>query len=280
MPTDDARLDAYLSFAIDVARAAGAVQLQGLSSRPAISLKGPRELVTPIDHACEALIVERIQAAYPDHGYFAEEGHSRPGALRWIVDPVDGTTNYAQRLPLFSVSIGLEEVGRGVVLGVVLAPYLDELFYGRAGGGAFLRRGQEPPRRLEVSRTERLSDAVLSTGFAYVQDDTPNHNLDNWAALSRATRALRRGGSAAIDLAYVADGRFDGFWEMHLKPYDVAAGALLIREAGGRVTDMFLGDDWLEGQSFVGTNGRLHDALAGALAPVRPDAWVRRPGKS
>lgn len=277
MAIDERTLDEYLSFAIDAARAAGKVQLDGLTNRPAISLKSPRELVTPIDHACEALIVERIRTTYPDHGYLAEEGHDRPGALRWIVDPVDGTTNYAQRLPLFSVSIGLEEVGRGIVVGVVLAPYLDELFYGRLGAGAFLRRGDGAPRRLEVSRTERLGDAVLSTGFAYVQNDTPNHNLDNWATLSRSTRALRRGGSAALDLAYVADGRFDGFWEMHLKPYDVAAGALLVREAGGRVTDMFLGEDWLEGQSFVATNGRLHDALAGALAPVRPDPWVRRP---
>ncbi|MCO5168844.1 MAG: inositol monophosphatase [Planctomycetes bacterium] len=273
----DAQLDEFLAFAIDTARAAGQVQLEGLSSRPAITLKGPRELVTPVDHACEELIIGRIQRAYPDHGYFAEEGHARAGALRWIVDPLDGTTNYAQRLPLFSVSIGLEEVGRGVVLGVVLAPYLDELFYGRRGGGAFFVRGGAAPRRLEVSPVERLADAVLSTGFAYVQNETSNHNLDNWVTLSRATRALRRGGSAAIDLAYVADGRFDGFWEMHLKAYDVAAGALLIREAGGRVTDMFGGEDWLEGQSLIATNGRLHDEVARSLEPVKPDPWVRAP---
>jgi myo-inositol-1(or 4)-monophosphatase len=274
---DPARLDEYLAFAIDLARAAGALQLDGLSSRPAISLKSPRELVTPVDHACEALIVERIQRTYPDHGFLAEEGHARAGALRWIVDPVDGTTNYAQRLPLFSVSIGLEEVGHGLVVGVVLAPYIDELFYAREGAGAWLRRGDAPPRRLEVSRTERLADAVLATGFAYVQNETPNNNLDNWAHLSKITRAVRRFGSAALDLAYVADGRFDGFWEMHLKPYDVAAGVVLLREAGGRVTDMFLGDDWLEGESFIATNGRLHDDLAKALAPVRPDRWIRRP---
>jgi myo-inositol-1(or 4)-monophosphatase len=269
-------LDEYLAFAIETARAAGKLQLEGLTSRPAISLKSPRELVTPVDHACEALIIDRIQKTYPDHGYFAEEGHTRAGRFRWIVDPVDGTTNYAQRLPLFSVSIGLEEVGRGIVVGVVLAPYLDELFYARLGGGAFLVRGGET-RRLEVSRTARLADAVLATGFAYVQNDTPNHNLDNWARVSRITRALRRYGSAALDLAYVADGRFDAFWEMHLKPYDVAAGVLLIREAGGRVTDMFLGDDWLEGQTFISSNGHIHEELARELAPVQADPWVRRP---
>ncbi|MCW8139797.1 MAG: inositol monophosphatase [Planctomycetota bacterium] len=273
----DAQLDEFLAFAIEAAKAAGEVQLRGLSDRPAITLKGPRELVTPVDLACEELVVGRIQQAYPDHGYFAEEGHARAGALRWIVDPLDGTTNYAQRLPLFAVSIGLEEVGHGLVLGVVLAPYLDELFYARRGGGAFLVRGGAAPRRLEVSRTERLGDAVLSTGFAYVQNETSNHNLDNWVHLSRTTRALRRGGSAAIDLAYVADGRFDGFWEMHLKAYDVAAGAVLIREAGGRVTDMFGGEDWLEGQSLIATNGRVHDEVARSLQPVQADPWVRRP---
>jgi myo-inositol-1(or 4)-monophosphatase len=278
-PLPAPELDAYLAFAIDCARAAGALQLEGLDRPDAleVSRKSPRELVTSVDKACEALIVERIQRTYPDHGYLAEEGHVRPGGLRWIVDPVDGTTNYAQRLPQFSVSIGLEQAGRGIVVGVVLAPYLDELFYGRAGGGAFFVRGGRPPRRLAVSTTATLADAVLSTGFAYVQDQTPNDNLANWTQLSRRARALRRGGSAALDLAYVADGRFDGFWEMHLKAYDVAAGALLVREAGGRVTDAFLGEDWLEGQSIIVTNGRIHDELARALAPVLSDPWVRRP---
>jgi myo-inositol-1(or 4)-monophosphatase len=273
--TPDDRLDEHVAFAIDVARAAGQLQLDGLERPPEIAFKGPRELVTAVDHACERLIIDRIQRAYPDHGYFAEEGHLRAGALRWIVDPLDGTTNYSQRLPLFSVSIGLEEAGRGIVAGVVYAPYLDELFWARAGGGAFARRGAAPARRLAVSRAEALGDAVLASGFAYVQNETPNTNLDNWSKLSLLTRGLRRFGSAALDLAYVADGRFDGFWEMHLKPYDVAAGAIIIREAGGRVTDFFGGEDWLEGQTFLATNGRLHDLVRGALAPVRPDRWVR-----
>lgn len=270
-------LDEMVAFAKEVALGAGRIQMDGLSAHPEIHRKGSRrELVTPIDHACEEYVIERIRAAFPDHGYFAEEGHTSEGACRWIVDPVDGTTNYAHRLPLFCVSLGLEVDGECVV-GVVHAPYVGELFWARQGGGAFGRRGDEDPRPLHVSETSELADAVLATGFAYVRNETPNTNLNNWAALSPGVRGLRRMGSAAIDLAYVADGRFDGFWEMHLKPYDVAAGVVLIREAGGRVTDMFLGDDWLGGQSIIASNGRVHSAIHQALAPIHPDGWVTMP---
>lgn len=272
-----ASLDELLAFARDVARGAGALQLAGLSTQPQIDFKGRRELVTPVDHACEAYVIGRIQASYPEHGFFAEEGHSAPGSWRWIVDPIDGTTNFSQRLPAFCVSLALEDPD-GVALGVVHAPYLGETFFGRRGGGAWFQRGEQPPRPARVSATAAVADAVLATGFAYVRNESPNHNLDNWRAVSMEARGLRRMGSAAIDLAYVADGRFDGFWEMHLKPYDVAAGALLIQEAGGRVTDMFGGDDWLEGQSIVATNGPVHEPLRALLAPVAPDPWIRRPG--
>jgi myo-inositol-1(or 4)-monophosphatase len=280
MATTTDTLDRWLELAIALAREAGRIQLDGLDRSPEVQHKGPRELVTSIDHACEVHIAKRLKAVLPDHGLLGEEGHGgegKAGAPRWIVDPVDGTTNYSRRLPLFSVSIGLEVPGEGCVLGVVLAPYLDELFYARRGGGAWKVRGQAPPRRMQVAPTARLADAVLSTGFAYVLGQTPNKNLDNWAHLSPITQALRRGGSAAIDLAYVADGRFDAFWEMHLKPYDVAAGAVLVREAGGRVTDMGLGEDWLEGQTLIASNGGIHDELARELAPVLPDPWVRVP---
>src|SRR5690606_25681363 len=147
----------------------------------------------------------------------------------------------------------------------VNAPYLGELYSARRGGGAWLERAGKR-RRLQVSPVATLAESVLGTGFAYVQNETPNNNLDNWSRLSPLTRGLRRMGSAALDLAWVADGRFEGFWEMHLKPYDVAAGALLIEEAGGRVTDMFGGSDWLEGQHLVATNGLIHDALMRELA--------------
>lgn len=269
-------LDDLLEFALDVAKQAGAIQLDGLSAQPEIDFKGRRELVTPVDRACEEYIVGRIRATYPDHGFFAEEGHAAPGSCRWIIDPIDGTTNFAHRLPAFCVSIGLETED-GVVLGVVHAPYLREVFFGRRGGGAWLMHGDAMPRPVRVTSTAAVSDAVLATGFAYVRNESPNHNLDNWKNVSMEARGLRRMGSAAIDLAYVADGRLDGFWEMHLKPYDVAAGAFLVQEAGGRVTDMFGGDDWLEGQTIVATGGPLHEPLRALLAPVAPDRWIRRP---
>jgi myo-inositol-1(or 4)-monophosphatase len=262
---------------VEVAREAGALQLRELWRPQPVELKSWRELVTPVDRACEELIHRRVRAAWPDHGFLMEEGHvSEGGPWRWIVDPVDGTTNYARRLPAFAVSIGLEHAGR-IVVAAVYAPYFDELYSARRGGGAWLERRGEAPRRLDVSRVESLGEAILGTGFAYVQNETPNDNLDNYARLSKLTRGLRRMGSAALDLAWVADGRFDGFWEMHLKPYDVAAGALLIEEAGGVVTDMFGGQDWLEGQTIVATNGRIHAAVRAQLSPVRPDPWVRIP---
>lgn len=269
-------LESLLAFAKELALEAGRIQLEGLSDTPQITLKSRRELVTPIDVKTEEHVVARIQAAYPDHGYLAEERHDRPGAWRWIVDPIDGTTNYAQRLPSFAVSLGLEDP-EGIALGVVYAPYLDELFWATRGGGAFMQRGDGEPRRLRVSAVDQVGDAVLATGFAYVRHESPNTNLDNWAHLAMRARGVRRIGSAALDLAYVADGRFDAFWEMHLKPYDVAAGVCLIREAGGRVSDFWGGETWLHGQTIVASNGALHEALRAELAPVQPDAWIQRP---
>jgi myo-inositol-1(or 4)-monophosphatase len=270
-------LDLLLDFAKDVAQSTGRMALERLESGAEIEFKGRRELVTPVDRACEDYVVRRIREAYPEHGYFAEEGHRAEGTWRWIVDPIDGTTNFSQRLPVFSVSLGLEHEGR-LVAGVVCAPALGELFFAREGGGAWCQRGATAPRRMRVSQTASLGDAVLATGFAYVRNESPNTNLDNWTRLCMASRGVRRFGSAAIDLAYVADGRFDGFWEMHLKAYDVAAGVVLIREAGGRVSDFFGGEDWLSGQSIVATNGALHEILRGVLAPVQPDGHVSIPG--
>lgn len=269
-------LERIVETACEIAREAGKIQMDGLGRSHDVAKKGPRELVTEVDRACERHIFARVRGAFPDHDFYGEEGASRDerrSPWRWIVDPLDGTTNYACSLPLFSVSIGIEKAGEPVG-GVVYAPYLSELFFGWKGGGAYLNSRSI---RLAVSRTSELSEAVLATGFAYVQNQTPNTNHGNFARLSLATRGLRRMGSAAIDLAYVAAGRFDGFWEMHLKPYDAAAGAVLIREAGGRVTDMFLEDGWLEGQSIIASNGLVHEAIHRHLDPIVPDGWIRVP---
>ena len=250
--------------------------MQGLGHSH-VTKKGWRDLVTEVDEACERHVVTRIKVALPDHDYYAEEGHQRSekkSDWRWIIDPVDGTTNFAHGLPLFTISIGLERAGE-VVGGVVFAPYMQELFFGWKGGGAYLNSRTIP---IHVSASEQISESVLATGFSYVQKESSNDNLDNFARITREARGTRRFGSASLDLAYVAAGRLDGFWEMHLKPYDVAAGALLIREAGGKVTDFFGGDDWLEGQSFVGTNGKIHEALRTRLDPVQPDGHVRISG--
>src|SRR5581483_1970191 len=267
--------ETLVEFAIDLAREAGKIMMLGLG-HTSVTKKSWRDLVTEVDEACERHVVTRIKVAFPDHDYYAEEGHRRSdkkSEWRWIIDPVDGTTNYAHGLPLFSISIGLEKAGE-CVGGVVFAPYLNELFFGWKGGGAYLNSRSI---RLHVSKSAEISESVLATGFSYVQRDTQNDNLENFARVTREARGTRRFGSAALDLAYVAAGRLDGFWEMHLKPYDVAAGVVLIREAGGRVTDFFGGEDWLEGQSIVATNGKIHEALRSRLDPVLPDGHVRIP---
>ncbi|MBI4613242.1 MAG: inositol monophosphatase [Planctomycetes bacterium] len=262
-------------FAVELARRAGNEILM-----PALPLgkrgeredyKGPRELVTEADRAVERFVYETIKAEYPDHAVYAEEEVREEGAgapARWIVDPLDGTTNFVHGHPMFAVSIALERAGR-LQTGVVYAPYLSEMFYAERGKGAYLNSDRI---RLRVSDTEVLLKAVLATGFAYDRLRWPN--LENWCRLHEEARGLRRCGAASIDLAYVACGRYDGFWELGLAPYDVAAGAVLVEEAGGRVTDGAGGDAWLDGGSIVATNGRIHDLLRKELEPPEPGSYL------
>jgi myo-inositol-1(or 4)-monophosphatase len=254
-----------LAFAVALAREAGELLQRGFGQveRGEVDYKGWRDLVTKYDLASERLVIERIRAAWPGHAILAEEGggHAGTAPYRWIIDPLDGTTNFVHRHPFFCVSIGVEDA-RGILAGVVHAPQLRETFTAVRGGGAFC--GGD--RRLQVSGEANLGHAVLASGFAYRQGEVGNTNLDNWSRLSLETRGLRRCGSAALDLAYVADGRYDGYWELALSPWDVAAGALLVREAGGRVTDARGGDNWLLGGSIVATNGVLHDPLLSRLS--------------
>lgn len=258
-----------LPFVADLARRAGEVLLAHHSptGRPEIvDRKGQvRNLLTAADKASEDLVVAELRRAFPRDGIEAEESGVHPGVSGrvWCVDPLDGTVNFAHGHPFFAVSIGLFEGGRPV-LGVVHAPVLRETFTGAVGAGAFLNG--EP---LRVSATAELIEAMLATGFAYVRNETEDHNVDNFAKLVFACRCVRRCGAASLDLSYVAAGRYDGFWEMHLAPWDVAAGAAILRAAGGTVTDFRGGEDFLRGRNVVATNGRLHEVLRGSLAPLR-----------
>jgi myo-inositol-1(or 4)-monophosphatase len=252
--------------AVDAARAAGRLLRDELSGARRIAYKGsPTNLVTEMDQRAEALILGRLRGAFPDDAILAEEHGAAGGrsGRRWIVDPLDGTTNYAHGLPLFGVSIALEEARR-LVLGVVYDPMRDELFVGERGGGATLN---DAPIR--VSATRSIDASLLVTGFPYNIRETADTNLPEYAAMSLRARAVRRLGSAVIDLAYVACGRFDGYWELRLGAWDVAAGAVLVDEAGGRITGVDGGALDVDAPTLLATNGLIHDAMLATLAEIR-----------
>ena len=249
-----------LEVALAAAREAGALQLAALGrlDRARIGTKSAaRDLVTEVDVASERCLVRHLRAAFPAHAIEAEEevNDAERGAPRWFLDPLDGTVNFVHGLPAFAVSMGLFVDGVPE-LAVVHAPRLGETFHALRGGGAWL--GAE---RLAVSATAELGEAVLATGFPYRRHELSPNNLENFSALFLAVRDLRRVGSAALDLAYVAAGRLDGFWELYLAPHDVAAGALLVREAGGIVCDVDGGEDWLRGGHIVAAGPGLVGAL-------------------
>ncbi|MEE9391526.1 MAG: inositol monophosphatase family protein [Planctomycetota bacterium] len=263
--------DELRTFMESTARNAGAVLMSYFGRLEAgdIDFKGRRDLLTVADRAAEELIVAAISERFPDHSILAEEAASTdPSAsekasaakgYHWIVDPLDGTTNFVHQLPMFAVSIGLFKNDQPVA-GAIYAPRLDELFFAHEGKGAILNG-----KPIQVSKTTELLDSLLATGFAYRVGEIAENNLDHFCHLIPRTRAVRRCGSAAMDLAYTACGRFDGFWELELSPWDVAAGAVLIREAGGVVTDMNGGDDWLFGRSIAAANHGLHPVVLAAL---------------
>lgn len=222
-----------LNFAIQTAREAGQILLEKFGRKINISMKGDINLVTEADLASEKLIIERIKSYYPKHSILAEESGNAvvlgDSTWKWIIDPLDGTTNFAHGYPCFCVTLALEHEGK-IVIGVTFDPTRNELFAAEKGQGATLNNKQ-----IRVSETEKLGDALLVTGFPYnfKQKENFAKSLTNFLLHSRG---VRRDGSAAIDMAYVACGRFDGFWEEGLNPWDVAAGVLLIEEAGGRVS--------------------------------------------
>jgi myo-inositol-1(or 4)-monophosphatase len=252
--------------AVDAARAAGRLLRDELSGARRIAYKGtPTNLVTEMDQRAEALILERLRGAFPDDGILAEELGAAAGRSerRWLVDPLDGTTNYAHGLPIFGVSIALE-TARRLMLGVVYDPSRDEMFVGERGGGATLN---DAP--IKVSAAPSLGASLLVTGFPYNIRETRDTNLPEYAAFSLRARAVRRLGSAAIDLAYVACGRFDAYWELRLGAWDVAAGAVLVEEAGGRVTGIDGRALDVDAPTLLATNGLVHDEMLRALTEIR-----------
>ncbi len=254
-------MESFAELAVRVARKAGQVLQQRLGRAKRIDYKGVVNLVTEMDFLSEKIIVSEIRKQYPDHGFLAEEKAREQTAspYRWVIDPLDGTTNYAHGYPVYAVSIALESRGE-IILGVVYDPSRDEVFAAQKGKGARLNG-----RRIVVSSVPALSRSLLTTGFPYDLRDNPVNNFDHFQNFSYRVHAVRRSGSAALDLCYVAAGRFDGFWEMKLGPWDLAAGSLMVREAGGRVSD-FRGQPLaLDGSYVVASNGRIHGEMIKVL---------------
>ncbi len=251
----------FTEIAAQACRFAGQLQLEGLKRARQIEFKGSINLVTDVDKACEKEIVDLLQGKFPDHDILAEEGSGRrkDSEYKWVIDPLDGTTNYAHGYRLFCISIALERRGE-IVVGAVYEPNRDEMFLAEKGSGAALNG-----ERIRVSEVGDLNHAMLATGFAYNVRETKNNNLDHFENFLMKAQAIRRDGVAAIDLCYVADGRYDGFWELNLFPWDVAAGLLMIQEAGGKVTD-FRGRPFdIYAKEICASNGKLHEAMVAVL---------------
>jgi len=247
----------FLETAVDIAREAGGLLATYFERRVAFELKGEFDIVTEADRASERLVVERLRSHFPTHTVVAEEGggHASQSDYCWYVDPLDGTTNFAHSFPMFNVTLGLERAGE-LVAGVIYDPVRQEIFTAERGGGAYLNN-----RRIRVSGAKRLADSLGSTGFPS-RKRSHNVNIHFYYQLAMASHGVRRTGSAALDLAYVSCGRLDLFWEFGLKPWDMAAGILLVTEAGGRVSDMKGGAHTVTGsEHLLADNGLLHDQV-------------------
>ncbi len=254
----------YLETAVEIAREAGALVANYLERRIPFETKGEFDLVTAADRASEKLIVERLRSHFPTHGITAEEGGGVENAseYRWFVDPLDGTTNFAHSFPFFNVTLGLAQ-GEELIAGVVFDPVRQEMFTAERGSGAYLNN-----RRIRVSGARKIADSLASTGFPS-RKRHHNINIHFYYQLAMASHGVRRTGSAALDLAYVAAGRLDFFWEFGLKPWDMAAGCLLVQEAGGRVSDMRGAEHRVvSSETLLADNGALHDEIVECFGEI------------
>ena len=244
------------------ARGAGEILMSGLGQKIQVDHKSEIDLVTEMDRLSEAFLLDRIREHYPDDRIVAEESGITQGnnGNVWHIDPLDGTINYAHGIPIFAVSLGYMQDGE-VKLGVIYDPVRDECYTAKRGKGAFLNG-----KRLHVSAVDQLIQSLLVTGFPYDIRERKDNNLDHYSNLSMQSQGVRRLGSAALDLCYIAAGRFDGFWEVEIQSYDIAAGILIVEEAGGTVTDVYGGPDFLKPPcSILATNGHIHQAMLDVL---------------
>jgi myo-inositol-1(or 4)-monophosphatase len=249
-------MTSYVQTAGEIAREAGAIIMHYAARRIGFELKGEQDLVTEADRTSEKLIVERLRTHFPSHSIVAEEGgaHSGSSGFRWYVDPLDGTTNFAHGFPVYNVTLGLEKDGE-LIAGVIFDPTRDEMFAAERGSGAFLNN-----RKIGVSKCKDLEEALVATGFPSRRRHL-NVNIHFYYQLAMLTHGVRRAGAAALDLAYVACGRADAFWEFNLNPWDMAAGILLVEEAGGITSDMRGAPRTLTGPHLMADNGAIHSQL-------------------
>lgn len=253
-----------VTIAIHAAQAAGGLLRDHFRKGVEAGFKGDTEPVTELDHQSESMIAKILKTAYPRFGFLAEEQHVQIPSRKsyWVVDPLDGTMNYLRGMPLFSVSIALIEDGE-VTLGVVYSPILDELFLARKGQGAWMNWNP-----IRVSKTTELSKALLASGFPYDAWSTERDNLSQWEYFTKRALTPRVSGCASMDLCYVADGRFDGYWELDLQPWDMAAGVLIVTEAGGVVSSVD-GESYEPlGHNILAANPKIHSLMLEALCNI------------
>ena len=246
-----------LETAEDAARLAGRYIMGSMSNLGRVDEKGRADLVTGVDRGAEEIIIAKIREKHADHAILAEEsgGKSAQSDFRWVIDPIDGTTNFVHGYPFFCVSIAVQKREESMAA-VVFDPFHDEMFSAIRNGGAFLNS-----KPLSVSRTPRLSSALLATGFPYRDGDTWQHSMALFRNFYSCTHGVRRDGAAALDLCYVAAGRFDGFWEYDLNAWDVAAGILIVQEAGGMATDFLGKPSSINDKQILATNGNIHQEM-------------------